>query len=715
MVESSGRPISPIDRPPPLAAGGRKQLILITGSLVVAGAAVWSAFVGSSDDVGTQVLRACLVCAWAVAAAVVSLCRPKERLGPVLAWAAAVGAVASLAAAALLAQAHGAVSREWVIDTARLALPVTLALLPAVAMHVLLSLPDGRCRQGWTAVLTGYAVALGVGLLMWIDRPSLPLWPVALEVAIAATFGFVGSNRRYRRAAGVERQRMQWFGWAVAMGAEVVLVLLALQPLVDWPPDTLAVATAASLLVPLALALGSSGHMVGRVDLLFAPTVSIAALSGVIFGSYVLIVLGLGRAPSEAERSLLLVSMAAAAIAALLFVPVRHRLSRFSNRVVYGEREAPDAVLRTFGSRLSRAVPLDELLLQVAESMRETLGLQAAEIWTGSDGRLGRAISVPDRPVIHLSLGPDEETVVSRAGVSGQAWVRVWLPELLRDREAAVVRLAPVSHSGHLLGLIVAVRPEDGELFREEDDRMLAELARQVGLALHNVELDSALQASLDEVRRQSHELQASRARIVAASDASRRRIERDLHDGAQQHLVALAVNLRLARQLAGTDLESATQILDQLAMDLQEAVSELRNLAHGIYPPLLVDRGLVEALSAAAGRAALPTAVHADDLERYSPEVEAAVYFCCLEALQNAGKHAGEAATIRVDVREEAGGLLFAVVDDGRGFDQALRSERGAGFVNMADRVGAIGGSVEIQSTPSRGTRVSGRIPLTR
>ena len=188
------------------------------------------------------------------------------------------------------------------------------------------------------------------------------------------------------------------------------------------------------------------------------------------------------------------------------------------------------------------------------------------------------------------------------------------------------------------------------------------------------MKLDSALQESLDEVRRQADELRASRARIVEATDTERRRIERDLHDGAQQHLVALAVSVRLARQIADTDPEQAKAMLDQIGLDLQEAVQELRNLAHGIYPPLLMDRGLPDALRAAAGRAALPTSVEAEDIGRYPQQVEAAVYFCCLEALQNAGKHAGEGSDATVTLREDEGALLFDVADDGAGFDARER-----------------------------------------
>src|SRR5207302_354792 len=247
--------------------------------------------------------------------------------------------------------------------------------------------------------------------------------------------------------------------------------------------------------IPLALIVGSSNRLIGRIDRLLAQTVSIAGLSFVVVAVYLVIVLGLGRVPTHAERSLLVLSMIAAAVAAALYLPTRERLGRFANRLVYGEREAPDMVLRTFGTRLSRAIPLDELLLQVAESLRKTLALQVAEVWTGSEGRLERAVSVPDQKVARLSLTPDEETVVARAGVSGPAWLQIWLPQLLAGREDCIMRVAPITHSGHLLGLIVAARPPAGDTFRSDDESVLAELARQVGLALHNVQLDSALQA----------------------------------------------------------------------------------------------------------------------------------------------------------------------------------------------------------------------------
>jgi signal transduction histidine kinase len=213
-------------------------------------------------------------------------------------------------------------------------------------------------------------------------------------------------------------------------------------------------------------------------------------------------------------------------------------------------------------------------------------------------------------------------------------------------------------------------------------------------------------------VAEQTDELRASRSRVVTAADAERRRIERDLHDGAQQHLIGLAVHLRLVRDLADSDPDAAREMLDALGADVQETLEQVRDLAHGIYPPLLQDRGLGEALAAAAGRATIPTRVNAPQIGRYDPVVEATAYFCCLEALQNAAKHAGDGASVVISVREDGDGLEFEVTDDGAGFDVA-EARGGVGLTNMQDRVGAVGGSVRLESAVGHGTTLSGLIPL--
>ncbi len=436
-------------------------------------------------------------------------------------------------------------------------------------------------------------------------------------------------------------------------------------------------------------------------------------LAGLIAAVYAAVVLALGRAPVEGERGLLAWSMAASAVALALAFPARRRLSSFAKRVLLADHGGADDTVRNFGSHASRSVPLEELLLQAAESLRTSLRLTSAELWVVTGDSLSLKISDPERRRPRMPLGAAETGSVARSGVSGPAWLRVWLPELLADRgDEPIVRAAPVAHAGELLGMLVVQRPEEGASFTDAEDVALGELARQIGLTLHNAKLDSALQASLDEVRRQASELQASRGRIVEAGDDARRQIERDIHDGVQQHLVALAVKVRLVKQLQAKDPVKADELLDSLGGDLNDTLQELRDLAHGIYPPLLADKGLVEALASAARRSVLPTEVEAVGIGRYSRVVEATAYFCCVEAFQNAGKYAGAEVHVRASLREEGGALIFTVTDDGAGFDPR-GSAHGVGFTNMNDRLGAVGGTLRVESTPGTGTRVTGVIPL--
>jgi signal transduction histidine kinase len=649
-----------------------------------------------------------LVVVWCGAATVCASNRPGEPLGWILLGVGAATVVA-MTGASELARAPGS-------DVAAALRAGGLAAAMAVALHLSLGLPDGRLRTNTrrAAAAAGYVGGAMVALVLFGDRPSLPRAPLWAFAGVAAVVALVAFVARCRGAATiVERARLQWPAWGVVVAMVVTGGAVVLHSLLSWPESLTAIAVASSALVPIALALGSSARVAVRVDRLLVHTITLAGLAGLLGACYLLVVLGLGRSPRSDERTILGLSLLAAAFAAVLWVPTRERLEEYATRRVYGERHAPDEVLRTFGSRLTRALPFDELLLQLAESLKATLALDAAEVWTRTAGRLERAVSVPDRGAATIALAPAEELVVARAGVSGPAWAQVWLPALVPSVAEPVLRVAPVTNSGELLGVIVVRRPVGAAAFSEADDQALTELARQVGLALHNVKLDSALQESLDEVRRQADELRASRTRIVEATDTERRRIERDLHDGAQQHLVALAVSVRLARQVADSDPEQAKAMLEQIGVDLQDAVQVLRELAHGIYPPLLMDRGLPAALGAAGDRAALATVVDADGVGRYPQQVEAAVYFCCLEALQNAGKHAGDDATVTISLREEQSALLFDVSDDGTGFDMASGAQRGHGFVNMSDRVGAFGGSMNVDSAPGRGTRIAGRIPL--
>jgi signal transduction histidine kinase len=261
----------------------------------------------------------------------------------------------------------------------------------------------------------------------------------------------------------------------------------------------------------------------------------------------------------------------------------------------------------------------------------------------------------------------------------------------------------PVRHQGELLGALTVTK-RVGESLTPIEQKLLDDLAHQAGLVLKNVGLTTELLARLEDLR-------ASRQRLVAAQDEERRKLERNLHDGAQQNLVALKVKLGLAEAIADKDPGKARELIGQLKGDADEALETLRDLARGIYPPLLADKGLAAALESQARKATVPVSVDAGGVGRYPQDLEAAVYFCVLEALQNVQKYAGaNRATVRL--REEDTGLSFEVEDDGIGFDTATL-KKGSGTQNMQDRLEALGGSVELASTPGSGTRVLGRIPL--
>jgi signal transduction histidine kinase len=211
----------------------------------------------------------------------------------------------------------------------------------------------------------------------------------------------------------------------------------------------------------------------------------------------------------------------------------------------------------------------------------------------------------------------------------------------------------------------------------------------------------------------QADELRRSRARLTSAADRERRRLERDLHDGAQQQLIAATVQLPTVRTLIQQGrAEDAAVLVDRVEQRLRGALDDLRQLARGLYPPVLASRGLAEALGEATGLLANPTVVRLAPVPRLAPEVETAVYYCCLEALQNASKHGGAGTTITVDLAQRGGAVVFCVADDGPGFEQRGAGD-GSGLVNMADRISAAGGTLAITTAPGRGTTVAGQVPV--
>ncbi len=591
--------------------------------------------------------------------------------------------------------------------------PPAAALLPAAWLGYALTAPGGRAGSTTRRLLPAVAALAG---LVWAwgcaEQGRTPAaGALVVAAVVTAGLGVAGLAVRCRRAGPAARPALQWIAAGGVLAAGFALVVLALHVLVGAPDDLAPWLVASLALIPLAEAFASAPATVRGGETALIESVVVTGVAGLVVAVYLVVVVGLDRAPAEGERGVLVASIVAAMVVAVLVLPTRQRLLALASSLVGRREVSAEEAVATFGARMSRAVPMDELMLQLAESLRATVAPAGAEIWVGADGVLTRTVSVPTRPPDRLTLGVRERVVVGRARIGGPSWSSVWLPGLV---ESGYLRVAPVAHLGELLGLVVVRRNTDAGDYTEDEERQLVELARQLGLALHNVRLDSALQASLQELERRNAELQASRLRIVTASDESRRAIERNLHDGAQQHLVALAVKLGLAEQIAEEEPAEVGEMLAELRADVRTTIAELRELAHGIYPPLLRDQGLAEALRAAAARSPLPCTVRVTLPGRYAQEVETAAYFCCLEALQNAGKHAGPQARVTVEVGADEPGLWFEVRDDGVGFavggDQVL--ELGHGFVNMQDRLGAIGGRLAVTSVPGEGTTVRGSVP---
>jgi signal transduction histidine kinase len=320
----------------------------------------------------------------------------------------------------------------------------------------------------------------------------------------------------------------------------------------------------------------------------------------------------------------------------------------------------------------------------MARVLADGTGALSAQVWVAVDG--GRellAATWPPSPKGHLVLPPDGSPRVRRV---------------------------EVREGGDLLGGL-AVEERPGTPLTPVEERLFARLATQAGLVLRGARLRAELELRATELSARAAELRVSRERLVDAQDAERRRLERDIHDGAQQHLVALAVNLRLAHTLAGRSPERAEALLAAQEEAAAEAMDALVQLSRGIYPPLLAERGVPAALRAVIAGAGSAVQVSEEAVGRYSPSVEAAAYFCCLEALQNATKHAG-VATVRVELRGGPDTLTFDVADDGPGFDPHTVTA-GAGLANMRDRIESVGGTLRIDSCPGAGTRIHAVLPV--
>ena len=590
--------------------------------------------------------------------------------------------------------------------------PITLS-----AIYLILLFPDGHLPSPrWRGFAWGVGIGVAVAILAMLLVPGTfadtghpeisnplgidalrPVADILLITLLVIPIGMVGAAvalvRRYRRSVGAERQQMKWLASSAATVALVYAVVMPLSLMhgdgetPGWLLALQNVSLATFALIPISIGFAVLRYRLYDIDVVINKTIVFGALALFIGAVYVGVVVLLGSAIGATTTNPAL-AIAATAVVAVLFEPVRVRVQRVANRLVYGERATPYEVLARFSERIGATYATEDVLPRTARVIAEGTGAERVDVWlrVGTTMRPGASWPADAPPPAPVDL--DGGALPAFPGT-----------------DAAV----PVRHRDELLGA-VTVRTHQGQTMTPAEAELLADLAGQAGLVLSNVRLTAELGSRLEEIARRSDELRASRQRIVTTQDAERRRLERNIHDGAQQHLVALAVKLRLARGLLARDAGRAATMLGELRVEVDDAIETLSSLALGIYPPVLEERGIAAALESQARVGTLPVTVSAEGVDRQPIETEAAVYFCCLEAIQNAAKYAG-ASAVRVTIGHDGPNLTFEVRDDGVGFDTASTAT-GSGLQGMADRLSALGGSIDVSSTPGGGTVVSGRVP---
>ena len=583
-----------------------------------------------------------------------------------------------------------------------LALP---AGTPVVLPVLLLIFPDGRLRSRrwrpvlWIAGLGGALMLFGALWMRWDLDPVLlsPLigdgrvdqfLPTGLLIVVLTSFaGVLALILRFREADAERQQPMRLLVWVLVAMTAATAVALSVN-LIPNAPEWLwfllliaIIVDGAGILLGIPLAAAAAVLTFGLFDVgvVIKKTVVYVALV-IVF----LVVLGLvvavfnpvgliGRGSTgETEATILRIATIGSVtllVLVLVFRPVKH----LAGRLVYGKRSTPYEAMSEFSERLGDAYSTIDVLPRMASILRDSTGADVARVWLHVGGELRPVASAPAGAA---DIGPMVVSAEDAPTLPGARYFAV------RDQ-------------GELLGALTVTMPP-AEPLSKTGEQLVLDLASQAGLVLRNVRL--------------VEDLQESRRRIVTAQDERARKLERDIHDGAQQQLVALSVKMRLVDQLLDSDGAKAHALVEQVQADTTDALETLRELARGIYPPLLADKGLVAALEAQVRKVAIPARVHADGIGRFDRDVEAGVYFCVLEALNNVSKYA---AATQVDIRlsNGAGELAFEVGDDGVGFDTSA-GRTGTGLQGMADRLSALGGTLEVRSAPGSGTVVLGSIP---
>jgi signal transduction histidine kinase len=507
----------------------------------------------------------------------------------------------------------------------------------------------------------------------WLGQPGF--WAQVLLLPSAS----IGLLLRLRGAGGEEQRQIKWVayagtfaavGWLLSYLDEVprsVLSAGVAEPIEEW--SDLVWTFGVTVLVPVALAFAVLRYRLYEIDRMVNRTVLVGGLAVFITGVYVTVVVGVGSAVGHGP----LLSLVATAIAAVGFAPMRSRLQLLANRLVYGPRATPYEVLTNFAERLGAAYADDGVLSLMARLAGEGLGADRSQVWlrVGPTLRLAAAWPSPLAGPVTLALSGEELPD------------RLWGGHVLsvRDRD-------------ELLGAL-EVSKAVGDRLSPDECRLLEDLARQAALILRTLRL--------------IEELRTSRERIVSAHDEERRRLERDLHDGAQQRLATALVAMSMLREDLERDRrESADRALGEAYQQLTQGLAELRDLARGIHPAIVSDSGLAAAVESLIEVAPVKVALDLQVTGRLPAAVETTGYFMVSEALANVTKHAG-AASARVTIGVQQGRLLLEVADDGVG---GADPARGSGLRGLEDRLAALGGCLRIESPPLGGTRLLAELP---
>lgn len=536
-------------------------------------------------------------------------------------------------------------------------------IIGAVSVVGIASFTVGNLLLGLPNSTIPWATAEPMTLPSFLLNLGLPLVGVSILASVASLFV------RYRRADSERQHQIKWMLFGAGVFA-LSFVGVFVGTVIAGVDDSTVLPNYVSLitlpLVLMAYGIGIVRYRLYEIDVVINRTLVFGTLAVFITGVYVAVVVGLGTLLGN--RSSLGLAIAATALVAVVFEPVRARVQHWANVVVYGRRATPYEVLA--GMTGQGRTP-EEQLRDAVRLLGEGTGAEETVIWSGTDERSVAAIWPREADPSH-----------------DDSW-DIEVPLRSEDEQVGAV----------------TIRKRRGDHPSPQDRRLVEEFAGQASLLVANNLLNQQLRNRLIE-------LTESRRRLVTAQDETRRKLERDLHDGAQQQLVALMVNLGMAKSMAEREnAQKVAQTLEGVAHDAHTAAGTLRDLARGIFPPLLEAEGLVTSLRAQAEKVAVPVQIDAGEVGRYPRDIESAVYFCVLEALNNVAKYA-EASRVEVGLSEQGGLLNFSVSDDGVGFDPA-EVGFGTGLHGMADRLDTVGGELEVTSVRGRGTMVQGRIPV--